>query len=136
MSSAGLILGNATYPSWSASGCPGRYRRSGGVSSTVVSLTITPDNPEPTAELSSEENEPTELSSAKTTSLRREGAPSGVRVVSAFARFSTRTSVRARCAVIPDALTDNVENKLTNSYPPGWRSSTFEVPSAPDSQLH
>jgi hypothetical protein len=44
-------------------------------------------------------------------------APSGVRVVSALAMFSTNSSARARSAAIPDAPTDRAENRLMSCDP-------------------
>src|SRR5579862_7209819 len=67
------------------------------------------------------ENWPTEGSEANTASLRRYGPPSGVRVVSALARFSTSSSVRARWADMPDALTERAEKRLMRMHLPGWR---------------
>ena len=54
---------------------------------------------------------------AKTASLRRYGPPSGVRVVSALARFSTSNSARVRSAAMPDALTAMAENRLMRWSP-------------------
>src|ERR1700683_2470739 len=90
----------------------------------VVSLTSTPEVG-PSMEPSSEEKDAAPLSSVNTTSFLRYGPPSGVRVVSELARFSTSTSVRARCAAIPDALTERLEKRLTKPclplrWPCGW----------------
>ena len=48
----------------------------------------------------------------KTVSLRLYGPPSGVRVVSALARFSVMISARERCASMPDALMEMAVKRL------------------------
>src|SRR5271168_2369037 len=97
----------------------------------MVWLAETPETFEPSAEFISDVNDPTVGSSSNTTSLRRYGPPSGVRVVSALARFSTNSSARVRCADIPEALTDRDENKLMTSCPPQLRYGGSQARSAP-----
>src|SRR5271156_6182277 len=95
----------------------------------AISLTETPETAGPSTESSWEEKEPAVLSSLNTTSFLRYGPPSGVRVVSALARFSTNSSVRARCADIPEALTESAENRLIR-YFASWIAVFTEESSA------
>src|ERR1700693_3030438 len=97
----------------------------------MVWLTATPEGFEPSAELNSEENEPTDGSSSNTTSFLRYGPPSGVRVVSAFARFSTRSSARGRCADIPEPLTARDAKRVMRSCPHQWRFGWSAARTAP-----
>src|SRR6476660_1959645 len=97
------------------------YRISGSRWSVITWATRTPEADGFIWDSNSAENWPTAGSAANTASLRRYGPPSGVLVVSALARFSTRSSVRARWADMPEALTERAENRLMRFYLLGWR---------------
>src|SRR5215467_6164001 len=88
------------------------------------------------SELKTEANGDPTRDDSKTTSLRRYGPPSGVRVVSALARFSTSISARVRCAAMPDAPTDKALNRLIHSFLPGLPTAQRESASARVAMRH
>src|SRR5580692_2206477 len=92
----------------------------------VMSDTATPSlRPDATERRSENEDATGEV--VKTVSLRLYGPPSGVRVVSALARFSVMISARERWASMPDALTDIAVKRLTACGLPRWRTGRFSI---------
>ena len=94
--------------------------------SVTISATPTPPAACISASKTDEKGDSTEALS-KTASLRRYGPPSGVRVVSALARFSTSSSARARCADMPEAPTDSTRKETHALFPSSMADRTARI---------